>query len=89
MKVSNLYYSRKLATYNFTVYDMASKKAKCFVWHEGLAKCGSNEIASFVSRYIIDMLQLVQEINFFSDTCGGQQRNSNFSMMCLFSVEDY
>ena len=89
MKVSNMYYNRKLATYNFTVYDMTSKEAKCFMWHEGLAKRGSNEIASFVYRYMKDMPQSVQEINFFSDTFGGQQRNSNFSMMCLFSVQNF
>ena len=59
------------------------------MWHEGLAKCGSNETASFVYRYMKDTPQSVQEINFFSDTYGGQQQNSNFSMMCLFSEQNF
>ena len=40
MKISNLYYSRKLSTYNFSTYVMASKAAIWYMWHEGLAKRG-------------------------------------------------
>ena len=37
-----------MSTYNFSIYDMAFKTSKCYMWHEGLAKRGPNEIASFV-----------------------------------------
>ena len=33
--------------YSFSTYDMAFKAAKCYMCHEGLAKRGPNEIASF------------------------------------------
>ena len=87
MKVSNLYYSRKLSTYNFSIFDMASKAAKCYMWLERLAKRGSNEIASFVYDYLKTLPLLIKEINFYSDTCSGQQRNCNFSTMCLCAVQ--
>jgi len=49
---SQLYYRRKLATYNLTVFDMSSKQGYCYMWHEGFAKRGANNIASCVWQYI-------------------------------------
>lgn len=44
--VSDAYYSRKLATYNFTTYDLSSRNVDCYVWDESQAKRGSCEIAT-------------------------------------------
>ena len=52
-----LYYSRQLSLYNFTVYDIKDGESWCYIWHEGIAKRGSNEIASCVH----DFLQKVDE----------------------------
>jgi len=38
---SQLYYRRKLATYNLTVFDLARKYGHSYMWHEGVAKRGS------------------------------------------------
>ena len=46
-KVSVLYYKRKLSTYNFTVYNHATKDGHCYMWNESIAARGSNEVASF------------------------------------------
>ena len=62
MKVSNLYYGEKLSTYNFSVYDMASKAAKRYILHEELVKRGSNEIASLVYDYIKAPPSSIKEI---------------------------
>ena len=54
---SQLYYRRKLATYNLTVFDIGKKKGYCYMWHEGVAQRGANNIASCVWRYIEDQAQ--------------------------------
>lgn len=51
---SQLYYRRKLATYNLTVYELATKQGHCFMWHEGVAKRRANNIASCLWKYIND-----------------------------------
>ena len=45
--VSDFYYKSKYATYNFTIYDIGRNDGYCYVWHEEIAKRGSNEIAAF------------------------------------------
>ena len=49
---SQLYYRRKLATYNLTVFDLAKKDGYCYMWHEGVAKRGASNIASCVWKYM-------------------------------------
>jgi hypothetical protein len=85
--VSDFYYSRKLATYNFSMYNLVSKKATCYMWDETMAKRGSSEIASFVFQNNIS-LGVKDEIIYDSDSCTGQQRNLPFSIMCLYSVNN-
>ena len=43
---SQLYYGRKLATYYLIVYELATKQGHCIMWHGGVAKRGTNNIAS-------------------------------------------
>lgn len=85
-EVGNAYYSRKLSTYNFTVFDVDSTKAICYMWYESIAQRGSNEIASCLYKYL-EQLGHVKECIFYSDSCTGQQRNLPFSTMCLYAVE--
>lgn len=42
--VSSLYYSRKFASYNFTLLDQSSKKGFCYIWNENYGLRGSDEI---------------------------------------------
>ena len=49
---SQLFYRRKLATYNLTIYDIAKKKGYCYMWREGVGKRGSTNIASCLWKYI-------------------------------------
>lgn len=50
--VSDFYYKSKLATYNFTIYDLGNSKGYCYVWHEQLSKRGPNEISSCLWDYL-------------------------------------
>jgi len=51
-KTSIYYYKRKLNILNFTLFDMAKKIGTCYMWHESIAKRGSNEVASCIYDYI-------------------------------------
>ena len=84
---SQLYYRRKLATYNLTVFDMGMKKGHCFMWHEGQAKRGAANIASCVFKFIEEYSQNgVTQFSFFTDNCGGQNKNRTIVGMYIHAV---
>ncbi|CAH2094046.1 unnamed protein product [Euphydryas editha] len=75
-QLSVLYYKRKLSVFNFTLFDLANKEGHCYMWHEGEAKRGSNEVSSCLSHFIQKMHQQgAREFRFWSDNCAGQNRN--------------
>ncbi|KAL7395067.1 hypothetical protein ABVT39_009475 [Epinephelus coioides] len=86
--VSSLYYSGKLSTYNLTLYELDTKDAHCFMWHEGEGGRGSSEISTCVYNYLCSLSPEVNHIIMYSDTCGGQNRNVGFRAMCLRAVQD-
>lgn len=75
-EVSSFYYKRKLATYNFTIYDVGKKEGYCFMWDESDGKRGSNEISTCILKFIkLKKLSGIKEFSFYSDNCAGQNRN--------------
>lgn len=75
-QLSILYYKRKLSVFNFTLFDLANKEGHCYMWHEGEAKRGSNEVSSCLSHFIQKMYdQGARDFRFWSDNCAGQNRN--------------
>lgn len=77
-----IFYLRKLAIYNLTVYNLGNQDGVCYLWDETQGKRGSNEIASCIYNYVLSHPE-TKEVTMMSDGCGGQQKNSNFSAMCL------
>lgn len=70
------YYKRKFAVYNFTVYDIGNKQGYCYMWDESEGKTGSNEIGTCLLKFIKSMNEKgYKEFSFYSDNCGGQNRN--------------
>ncbi|CAG9760447.1 unnamed protein product [Ceutorhynchus assimilis] len=51
-EISSFYYKSKLATYNFTIYDLGNNKGHCYVWNESIARRGPNEISSCLLNFI-------------------------------------
>ena len=85
--VSDLYYSRKLSTYNFSTCNLATNEATCYMWHETQAKRDSCEISTCVFKENTKAANAGQiDLRYYSDSCGGQERNIAFSTMCLYSV---
>lgn len=88
--ISIYYYKRKLNVYNFTVYDMASKEAFCYMWDETVAKRGPNEVASCIYDFMSKLVSKgAAEINFWSDNCGGQNRNRIVFYMYLLAANHF
>ena len=56
------------------------------MWHESTSGRGSSDIASCMFHYLSALPQDVKRVSMFSDTCAGQNRNINFSVMCLRAV---
>ncbi|CAI6374065.1 unnamed protein product [Macrosiphum euphorbiae] len=78
-----LFYSRKLAYYNLSIYESKTKNGYCYLWSEVDGQRGSNEISSILFKYLksIDMKGNVYEIAFYCDNCPGQNKNHNMLSM--------
>jgi len=75
-ETSTFYYKRKFATYNFTIYDIGKREGFCYIWNESDAKRGANEIATCLYMFLKQKKDDgIQEFSFYSDNCGGQNRN--------------
>lgn len=83
-----IFYLRKLAVYNLTMYNLGNQKVKCYLWDETQGKRGANEIASCVYDFIMSHIEIT-EVRMMSDGCGGQQKNSVFSSMCMHLLRNH
>ncbi|CAG9787820.1 unnamed protein product [Diatraea saccharalis] len=89
-ETSVLYYKRKLSVFNFTVFNMGKKNGKCYMWHEGIAKKGANEVASCLYDYIRDNSEKgIKSFYFYSDNCSGQNRNRVVFAFYLFAAKKF
>lgn len=81
-----IFYKHRLSVYNFTIFDLRTNWAGCYMWHEGVAGRGSTETGSCLYKCLqkyADGKPLV----IMSDTCGGQNRNANVASMLLHCVK--
>lgn len=90
-EVSEQYYRSKLSTYNLTFYSLAENQGYCFMWYEALGQRGSNEVSSCVIAFIKEKVEMenIQEFSFFSDNCGGQNRNKNIISMYVYCAINF
>lgn len=87
--VGILYYKRKLKIMNFTIYDMFTHQGYCYVWNETEGKKGANEISSALLKFIEQKVnEGFSDFRFFSDSCGGQNKNQHlFTMFMIVSAK--
>lgn len=87
LSASALYYKTKLAVHNFTVYDMSSHNATCYVWHESQGALSASEFASCIVDYLSRQNE-AENFVLWSDGCGYQNRNSILaSALLCFTME--
>lgn len=82
----SIFYKRRLAVYNLTIYNMQTRTAVCYMWHEGMAGRGSDEVGSCLYHYLVQH-QNGKPFIIMSDTCGGQNRNINIAALLLLAVK--
>nr|CAH7712435.1 unnamed protein product [Callosobruchus chinensis] len=70
-------------------YDIGKNEGYCYVWHEQIAKRGSNEIASCLWKFLENQKNKgIKTVILYSDNCGGQNRNHIiFSMFAYAAVQ--
>ncbi|CAG9793858.1 unnamed protein product [Diatraea saccharalis] len=84
-KSVTLYYSRKYAYYNESIYESGTREGYCYLWGERDGKRGCNEIVTVLFKYLImvDQRGTHTEINLYSDSCAGQNRNRAMISMLI------
>ena len=91
--MGEVYYKRLLSSYNFVIVDLTrhhfdKPSAHCYLWDEMNGNRGSNEIASCLFDFCNRAAEAgVQFIDFFSDNCGGQNRNRLVAAMLHHVVQ--
>lgn len=89
-QVSLFFYKSRINCFNFTISDLRAQDVICFFWDEIVGKRGAVEIGSCVLRYIDTLLQKHPDkdiaIIFYSDNCGGQQKNKYLLTAYAYAV---
>lgn len=74
--IQEIFYLRQLWVNCFGIKNLKTNKSVFYVFHEGIANKGSNEICSMLLHYIENFLDgNIQELFLFSDNCPGQNKN--------------
>lgn len=87
LNTSVSFYKRQLWSFNLTAHNLSNDEAMCFLWDETISGRGSNQIASCIFNLLQSIPSNVSEITFYSDTCGGQNKNNNVALMFLYAIQ--
>lgn len=78
-KASAMYYKTKMHVHNFTLYNLATKDAFCYVWTETEGNLASESFAYLQYHHFKEYIShhpSIEEIVVWSDGCGYQNRNA-------------
>ena len=83
LSTNEAYYKRQLSIFNLGIHDLATQQAYMYIWHEGVASRGPQEIGSCIMKYVKEYVKSSQLVA-WSDACGGQNRNIKTALMWMF-----
>lgn len=79
---SIIFYKRQLWLYNCGIHSGSDNNGHCYVWIEGEAGRGAQEVGSCLIKYVKTKLNpKVRNLVLWSDCCGGQNRNIKIVLM--------
>ena len=67
----------------FCIHDVKKKQAVIYIYHEGTAKKGPNEVCSLVYDFLKTVPPQYTELHVYSDNCGVQYKNHSLSSLFL------
>lgn len=71
-----IFYKRQLWLYNTGIFCGKNNQGYCYVWLEGQAGRGAQEVGSCLRKHLKNNLNdSIKELVLWSDSCGGQNRN--------------
>lgn len=74
--IQEVFYLRQLWVNCFGIKNLKTNESVFYVYHEGLANKGANEVCSMILHYLDTFLDgNVKELYLFSDNCPGQNKN--------------
>lgn len=84
-----LFYSRKYAYYNLSIYENGTRNGLCFLWGEKDGKRGCNEICTAMYKYllILDERKTVNDLSLYCDSCAGQNHNKAMLSMIAYFIK--
>lgn len=86
--VQDLFYLRQLTINLFGIRNMKSEDSMFFLYHEGEAYKGPNEVCTFLLTYFQQCVPSeVKELRLFSDNCPGQNKNNTVVRFCQALVD--
>jgi len=86
--VQELFYLTQLIVNIFGIHNLKTGHAFYYIYHEGVAKKGPNEVCSFLLDYIHNYVpESVQHLRLYSDNCPGQNKHHPMIRMCMALVE--
>lgn len=81
-------YVRKFAVYNLTIYNLKDASATCCVWDETEGNRSSKEVSTCIYKFLMSQTN-VEFVIIMSDSCGGQQINSQFISMIMHVIKEH
>lgn len=84
-----VFYKRQLWVYNLGIHSGKEKRGHCYVWVEGEAGRGAQEVGSCLRKHIQEEMGPVKELILWSDSCGGQNRNIKIVLLLKSILEEH
>lgn len=81
--VQETFYLLQLTTSAFCVHDIKKNEAFIYLYHEGTAKKGPNDVCSLVYDFLMNASPQYTELHVYSDNCGRQNKNHSLARMLL------
>lgn len=87
LNTSVAFYKRQLWTFNLTLHETSTQNVRCYMWHEAEGGRGGNQIATCIFKELTSLPSQVSKVTLYSDTCGGQNKNSHVATMFLVAMQ--